>query len=193
MAMPPTQDPPHSRANPGRNHRRTNLRRLSPTIPTHSRQRWIKFSAPSPTTKHAADIRISGNAIWRITPQGTAELWTSETTNPLLVSPDGVKVYNNAIYTSISGGEMLRIPINPDGSAGTATVWAQDPGVWFDDMTLDNRTGDVYVARLDTNQLLLRITPSRDITPIASPRRRAARFGWRYWTIELCSASGWNV
>jgi hypothetical protein len=110
---------------------------------------------------------ISGNALWRITPQGTAVPWTSEATNPLLVSPDGVKVYDNAVYTSLSAGQILRIPINPDGSAGTASVWAQVPGpAFFDDMTLDDRTGDVYVARLDTNQIL-QITPGGHIAPIA--------------------------
>jgi len=34
-------------------------------------------------------------------------------------------------------------------------------------MTLDDRTGDVYVARLDTNELL-QITPGGAITPIAT-------------------------
>jgi hypothetical protein len=110
---------------------------------------------------------ISGNSIWRINPQGTAQLWSSEATNPLLVSPDGVKVFNGSVYTSLSGGQILQIPINPDGSAGTATIWAQLPGAWFDDMTLDDRTGDVYVARLDTNELL-QITPGGVITTIAS-------------------------
>lgn len=111
---------------------------------------------------------IYGNAIWRISPSGVAQLWTSVATNPLLALPDGVKVFNNAVYTSIESGKILRIPINPDGSAGTATVWAQVPGpAFFDDMVLDDRTGDVYVSRLDTNELL-QITPSGVITPIAT-------------------------
>jgi sugar lactone lactonase YvrE len=110
---------------------------------------------------------IFGNSIWRFTPGGPAQLWTSIATNPLLLLPDGVKVFNNAVYTSIEGGEILRIPINPDGSAGTATVWAQVPGAFFDDMTIDDRTGDVYVTRLDTNELL-QITPSGVVTPIAT-------------------------
>jgi hypothetical protein len=112
---------------------------------------------------------IFGDGIWRFTPSGSAQLWTSVATNPLLVLPDGVKVFNNAVYTSIEAGKILKIPINPDGSAGTAQVWAQvnDPGVFFDDMVLDDRTGDVYVTRLDTNQLL-QITPSGAVTPITT-------------------------
>jgi len=112
---------------------------------------------------------IFGNGIWRFASGGSAQLWTSVATNPLLVLPDGVKVFNNAVYTSIENGKILRIPINSDGSAGTATVWAQvnDPGVFFDDMVLDDRTGDVYVTRLDKNQLL-QITPGGAITPIAT-------------------------
>lgn len=111
---------------------------------------------------------IYGNAIWRIGPDGVARPWTSVTTNPLLVLPDGVKVFDGAVYVSIESGKILRIPINRDGSAGTATVWAQVPGpAFFDDMVIDDRTGDVYVSRLDTNQLL-QITPRGAITVIAS-------------------------
>src|SRR5438874_2627709 len=40
-------------------------------------------------------------------------------------------------------------------------------GVFLDDMVLDDRTGDVYVTRLDTNELL-RITPGGAVTPIAT-------------------------
>lgn len=112
---------------------------------------------------------IFGNGIWRFTPGGAAQLWTSAATNPLLVDPDGVKVYHNAVFTSIGSGKILRIPINANGTAGTATVWAEinEPGVFFDDMVIDDRTGDVYVTRLDTNELL-QITPTGAITPIAT-------------------------
>jgi hypothetical protein len=111
---------------------------------------------------------IFGNAIWRITPDGVAHPWTSVAANPLLVLPDGVKVFQDAVYTSIESGKILRIPINPDGSAGTAQVWAQVPGpAFFDDMVLDDRTGDVYVTRLDTNELL-QITPGGVITAVAT-------------------------
>ena len=97
-----------------------------------------------------------------------AHPWTSVAANPLLLLPDGVKVFQNAVYTSIESGKILRIPINPDGSAGTAQVWAEVPGpAFFDDVVLDDRTGDVYVTRLDTNELL-RITPAGIITPIAT-------------------------
>ena len=112
---------------------------------------------------------IFGNGIWRITPGGSAQLWTSLTTNPLLVLPDGIKIFNGAAYVSIEGGKILRIPINANGSAGTATIWSQinQPGVFFDDLVLDDRTGDVYVTRLDTNELL-QITPAGAITPVAT-------------------------
>jgi hypothetical protein len=110
---------------------------------------------------------IFGGAIWRVTRGGgSAQLWTSNATNPLLGAPDGVKVFQNAVYAS-SGDRILRIPINPDGSAGAVSVWAQVPGAFFDDMVLDDRTGDVYVSRLDQDQLL-QITPSGVITPIAT-------------------------
>lgn len=112
---------------------------------------------------------IFGNAIWRFSRGGQAELWTSDTTNPLLIGPDGVKVFDGAVYTSLGEGKVLRIPINPDGSAGTAEVWVEinEPGVFFDDLVIDDRTGDVYVTRLDTNELL-QITPERTINVIAT-------------------------
>ncbi len=53
---------------------------------------------------------IFGNGIWRFTPGGAAQLWTSAATNPLLVDPDGVKVYHNAVFTSIGSGQKQRIP-----------------------------------------------------------------------------------
>jgi hypothetical protein len=110
---------------------------------------------------------IFGGAIWRVTPGGgSAELWTSNATNPILGGPDGVKVFDGAVYAS-SGDRILRIPLNPDGSAGTATVWAQVTGAFFDDMVIDDRTGDVYVTRLDTDELL-QITPGGVVTSIAS-------------------------
>jgi sugar lactone lactonase YvrE len=119
------------------------------------------------STNNVYATDIFGSAIWRITPDGTAHLWTSSATNPLLVLPDGVKVFQNAVYASINSGKILRIPIKPDGTAGTAQVWAQVPGAIFDDMVLDDRTGDVYVSRLNTNDLL-RITPAGAVTTIAS-------------------------
>jgi hypothetical protein len=110
---------------------------------------------------------IFGNGLWRFTPGGAAQLWTSVATNPLLVLPDGVKVFNNAVYVSVEAGQILKIPINPDGSAGTATVWASSPGDLFDDMVLDDRTGDVYVASLNKNRVL-QITPDGEVTPVAT-------------------------
>jgi hypothetical protein len=111
---------------------------------------------------------IFGMGIWRFAPGGAAELWTSVATNPLLVLPDGVKVFEHAAYVSVEGGQILRIPINADGTAGTAQVWAQVPGpAFFDDMVLDDRTGDVYVTRLDTNELL-RFAPDGAVTTIAT-------------------------
>ena len=58
---------------------------------------------------------IFGNAIWRITPGGSAQLWTSAATNPLLVLPDGVKVFKNAVYISIEAGRSC-------GSRSTPTA-----------------------------------------------------------------------
>jgi sugar lactone lactonase YvrE len=107
---------------------------------------------------------ISGNSLWRVTPGGTAQLWSAD---PLLVLPDGVKVFNNAAYVSVEGGQIVKIPINPDATAGTGSVWASSPRDLFDDMVLDDRTGDVYVASLNRNRVL-QITPDGDVTPVAT-------------------------
>ena len=79
---------------------------------------------------------IFGNGIWRFTPRGSAQLWTSVATNPLLVLPDGVKVFDNAVYDSIEAGKILRIPINPTAapvrrpSGLTWTVLASSSTTW---------------------------------------------------------------
>ena len=76
-------------------------------------------------------------------------------------------MFDDAAYVSVEGGQIVKIPINPDGTAGTGTVWASSPGDLFDDMVLDDRTGDIYVTSLNRNRVL-RITPSGDVTPIAT-------------------------
>jgi hypothetical protein len=106
---------------------------------------------------------IFAGQIWKVTPGGTAQVWATG-----LDSPDGVKVFGNKVYTSLEAGQIATIDINPDGSAGAQHVWFQHSGpAFFDDMVLDDRTGDVYVARLDTNEIL-QITPQGAETPVAS-------------------------
>jgi hypothetical protein len=165
-ALPGSFGPPPSGA-PGLLAISANGKQTSPVPGSEGMVAADGFGLDSSTgTMYVTDI--FGNGIWRFTPGGPAQLWTSASTNPLLVLPDGIKIFEGAAYVSIEAGKILRIPINADGSAGAATVWAHvdDPGVFFDDLVLDDRTGDVYVTRLDTNELI-RITPAGDVSTIA--------------------------
>ena len=109
---------------------------------------------------------VGGNGLWRVGAGGTAELWSVD---PLLVRPHGVKVFKGAAYVSVEGGQILKIPISPDGSPRVASVWASSPGDLFDDIVVDDRTGDVYVASLNKNRVL-RITPNGVVSVVATYR-----------------------
>jgi sugar lactone lactonase YvrE len=82
----------------------------------------------SPGVFLAADD--TANTIWLVNlTTGSSHPWS---TDPLLLpgpsgppfSPNGIKLFQNAVYVSNTGsGTILRIPILPNGSAGTAEVF----------------------------------------------------------------------
>jgi sugar lactone lactonase YvrE len=96
-----------------------------------------------------------GGAVWRIPRGGSAELWIQD---PLIegtgelgigfpVGANGIAHHRNAMIVSNTElGTLVRIPIRPDGDAGTPTVIADDPALLgADGIALDVR-GAVYVA-----------------------------------------------
>ena len=139
-------------------------RKLTPVAGSEGMFSPDGFGFDSAGNMYVTDIFATPGALWRFTPSGTAQLWSAD---PLLVLPDGVKVFNHAAYVSVEGGQIVKIPINEDGTAGTGSVWASSPVDLFDDMVIDDRTGDVYVASLNKNRVL-KITPQGVVTPVAT-------------------------
>jgi sugar lactone lactonase YvrE len=94
-------------------------------------------------------------AVWRIPRGGDAEVWSDD---PLLVGDgsagagvpigaNGITYRTNEIVVGNTElATLISIPILPDGSAGEATVIAQDPAIFgIDGLTVDAR-GTIYAA-----------------------------------------------
>ncbi|MFQ6026346.1 MAG: SMP-30/gluconolactonase/LRE family protein [Dehalococcoidia bacterium] len=116
--------------------------------------------------------------IWKVDPQGTVSTWSDD---PLLqgvippVSPLGLSLGANGVAFDASGqnlyvavtefGRIVRIPVNPDGSAGTAEVFTEDEGNLYDGITFDS-SGNLYVAVVGQDRVDV-ISPEGDITTLA--------------------------
>ena len=110
----------------------------------------------------------SGGAVWRIPSGGTAEPWISD---PLLegngsfglgipIGANGVAVFGDVLWVAnTEEGLLVRIPIEPDGSAGSPTVSAEGPELLgLDGLALDVH-GRVYGA-VNVQNAVLRIDPT---------------------------------
>lgn len=95
-----------------------------------------------------------GGAVWRVPRGGTAEEWVQSS---LLegngsfgfgfpIGANGIAVRQNTVYVGVTEqGSIVTIPIQPDGSAGAAGVFATIPGAAVDGLALDVH-GNVYFA-----------------------------------------------
>jgi sugar lactone lactonase YvrE len=113
-------------------------------------------------------------AVWRIPPGGEAALWVQD---PLLVGTGvldtGFPVGANGI--AYRGGEMIvsnteqgtlvRIPILPDGSAGTPAVLIADEALFGSDGITVDVLGSIYVAVI-AQSTIVRVT-GESITTLA--------------------------
>jgi sugar lactone lactonase YvrE len=100
-------------------------------------------------------VADSSGIVWRIPRGGEAEVWSDD---PLLVGDgsagagvpigaNGITYRTNEIVVGNTElGTLVSIPVLPDGSAGEATVLAQDPAIFgIDGLTVDAR-GTIYAA-----------------------------------------------
>jgi sugar lactone lactonase YvrE len=118
---------------------------------------------------------ISG-AVWRIPPGGSAELWAQ---SPLLegngsaglgfpIGANGIAFRpGQVIVANTEGGSLVRIPVEPNGSAGTPAVIAQGPDLFGADGVALGVLGNVYVA-VNTQSMLLRVSPGGATTTLAT-------------------------
>jgi sugar lactone lactonase YvrE len=149
---------------------RVGLHRLA-ALPTAAFPNGMSFDDLD--TLYVADSSLG--CIWRL-PHGArqAEVWSSD----VLLAPNGtvyhgfplpgangVHVWGHALYISnTSTSTIVRIPINPDGGAGAATVRFR--GVQADDFAFDAH-GTMYVAA-NLRNAILRVAPSGRVTPLTT-------------------------
>ena len=104
-------------------------------------------------------------AVWRIPPGGTAEIWDKD---PLLagngsfgfgfpIGANGIAYRHGDIFvTNTEGAKIVRIPVQPDGAAGTPEVVVQGPALFgADGLALDVH-GNLFVA-VSAQSTLLRV------------------------------------
>ncbi|HAL49514.1 MAG TPA: hypothetical protein DCP37_17335 [Dehalococcoidia bacterium] len=119
-----------------------------------------------------------GGAVWKIGADGTAETWIAD---PLLAGlnppgPLGIPIDSNGVifdadesnlYVAVTDfNRVVKIPVNADGSAGTAMVFAEDADMLGgpDGVAWDS-DGNLYVALLGTDAISS-ISPSGEITVV---------------------------
>lgn len=132
------------------------------------------------TMDHRGNIYVGDSLlglVWRITPAGIVERWAE---HPLLVGdfdggiPDvsfganGVLVHDHSLYVAnTDSASIVKIPIRPDGSAGTPQLYVQHPALLgADDLAVDVY-GNLYVTTDGLGNSLVRVTPSRKVHVLA--------------------------
>src|SRR4029453_10831654 len=119
----------------------------------------------------------TAGAVWRIPRRGgSAELWFQ---SPLLegdgsagvgvkIGPNGIAYRHSALVVANSeGARLLHIPIERDGTPGTATVLAEDPALYgADGITFDD-DGNLWVAVI-VQSTSARVLRSGEIETIAT-------------------------
>ncbi len=168
-------------------------RRRVAALPTNAQPNGLAFDKAG-----ALYISDSGlGAIWRVRAGSPyAELWLQ---HPLLAPPagkvripgvpvaiptpgaNGLGFYGGVLYVATSGqGIIVRIPLRPDGRAGTPTIRFRH--IFGDDFAFDVR-GNLYVTT-DPQNTLVRINPAGGVTVLATAADglsgpSAAAFGTR--------------
>lgn len=97
--------------------------------------------------------------IWKIDPNGQYVVWLQhpllegDHDNPVLVGhwfgADGIafdKEKSNLYIGNIDSGAIIRIPVLPNGEAGTPNVWVQDDRLKGNDGLAFDKSGNLYVA-----------------------------------------------
>jgi sugar lactone lactonase YvrE len=117
-----------------------------------------------------------GGAVWRVPRGGSAELWFE---SPLLLGDgsfnfgfplgaNGIAYRQNTIVVgNTEGARLVSIPINPDGSAGSATVLAEGPALLGVDGIAFDVDGNVWACVI-AQSTIVRVSPSGGITTIAT-------------------------
>jgi hypothetical protein len=161
------------------------------------------IAADSNGNLYVTDLTLSG--VWKIMPNGTFSLWSAHPllqwpADPYNAVPEGANdlVLDSAernLYVATDGDPaILRIAINPDGSAGTPTVIARDLSP-LDGIELDE-LGNIYVSEILRSEISVFsadgaqriVIATADTAPLVNPTSLVYRHG------VLCTTNlGWNV
>jgi sugar lactone lactonase YvrE len=119
----------------------------------------------------------TAGAVWRVPARGgSAEVWFQ---SPLLegdesfgfgfpIGANGIAYRHNAVVAGNSeGARLLHIPIEPDGTAGGATVLAEGPALSGADGIAFDVHGNVWVAVIVQSKIV-RVSPSGDVEMVAT-------------------------
>jgi hypothetical protein len=117
-----------------------------------------------------------GGAVWKIPRGGPAQLWlqsslltgTGAFGMPFPIGANGIAVQKHAVVvTNTERASVLRIPIRPDGSAGTPSVLAEGPALFGSDGLALDVFGNAYVA-VNPQNTLVRLGPDGSLTTLAT-------------------------
>jgi sugar lactone lactonase YvrE len=115
--------------------------------------------------------------VWRIPRGGAAEIWSQDASLAgngsfgfgFPIGANGIAYRNGEIFVANTElGQVVRIPVRPDGSAGTPEVLVQGPAlIGADGLALDVKR-NLYVANSGQSTLLRIATGGGEITPLAT-------------------------
>jgi sugar lactone lactonase YvrE len=118
---------------------------------------------------------ISGH-VWRIPRSGTPELWADDALlfgDPAApigfpVGANGVATWRGHLYVAVTEhGRIVRIPIRPDGGAGTPEIFVEDVSLLGVDGIAFDVHGNLHAALLLQSRIV-RISPDGSITEVAT-------------------------
>lgn len=118
--------------------------------------------------------------IWKVDPMGNVRIWVEDSLlqgdpdNPVLffhaLGADGIvidKNQRNIYVNNLDFGEIFRIPIRPDGTAGEMVEFASDPLLEGADGMVFDRWGNLLVAGNSQNNIVS-VSPCGEIEVITS-------------------------
>jgi sugar lactone lactonase YvrE len=125
---------------------------------------------------YVSDTSLGG--VWRIERGGGApSLWfqsdllEGDNSGPLAdpLGANGIEYRHNALYVANTElGRIVRIPILPDGSAGTPEVFAESPALRFADGMAFDVHGNLYVAVNAQNTIVRVSATGSELSTIAT-------------------------
>jgi sugar lactone lactonase YvrE len=109
-------------------------------------------------------------SVWKFDRDGVGGPWaTDELMVPGDFGPNGIALRRGSIYVAVTQREwIVEIPIRPDGSAGQARVFVQDPALLGQDGLAFDLAGNIYVTNNWFNQLVRVDARDRGVSVVAS-------------------------